>query len=104
MVYLHAENRHAGVRDTAWHGDRLVYLVLQPRMVTGIVFPAQELQAAEQVVLVLQPSNPTESNHTAEISGVLIGMNLVLVNHSERALVFLEDRIDFMSFDGGMEI
>ena len=61
VVYLHAEDCHTSMADAAGHSDRLANLVLQTRMVTWIVFLAQETQTVNQFFHALQPVNPTNS-------------------------------------------
>jgi len=90
--------------DAAGHGNRLAYLILQTRMVAGIVFLAQETQTMNQFFHALQPMNAPESDHAAEIRSVLIGMNLVLIDDRERTFVFFGEGIQLMPFNRRMEI
>ena len=85
--------------DAAGHSDRLADLVLQAGMVTGVVFLAQETQTVNQFFHALQPLNPSKSYNAAEIRGVLIGMDVVLFDNRELALVVLGDSIQFMSLN-----
>ena len=115
MVDGHAEDGDAGVADAAGHGDagmadaaghgdRFAYLALQAGMVARVVAFAQDTQAGEDVLHPVEDLYPAESDGATEISGVLVGMDVVLRDDGERAFGFAQQRVNLMLLDGGVEI
>ena len=82
----------AGMADAAGHGDRFAYLALQAGMVAGVVPFAQDTQAGEDVLHPVEDLYPAESDGATEISGVLVGMDVVLRESSAR---YAENRTPF---------
>ena len=92
VVDGHAEDGDAGVADAAGQGDRFAYLTLQAGMVAGVVPFAQDTQAGEDVFRPVEDLYPAESDGATEISGVLVGMDVVLRESSAR---YAENRTPF---------
>ena len=96
MLNLHTQHQHSM--------EALVYFLLQCLILVGVIAVAQQSGRLQFLCLILYDVDAPESNDAAEISGVLLAMHFVLVDHTEGSLVAVADGIHLMTTQSTMEI
>ena len=96
MLDVKADGQHT--RQTAFN------LFLQSFVLIRIVAVAEHSGHFQLLVLVLDNADSAESNHATEEGGVLLRLNIILLDDTERCLIALADGINLMASQSTMEV
>jgi len=96
MLDVKADGQHT--RQAAFN------LFLQGIVLIRIVTVAEHSGCFQLLVFVLDDVDSTESNHATEEGGVLLRLNIILLDDTERCLIALENSINLMASQSTMEV
>ena len=96
MLDVKADGQHT--RQTAFN------LFLQGFILIRIVAVAEHSGCFQLFVFVLDDVDSTESNHATEEGGLLLRLNIILLDDTERCLIALADGINLMASQSTMEV
>ena len=96
MLYVETDHQHTG--------KAALYLLFQAIIIIRIVTVAQHTGHFQLFCFILDDVDSAEGYHASEESSIFRGLNIILVDDTERCLVAVPDSINFVASQRTMKI